>query len=469
VAAAFQYDGGMEEKDRLDLALFRYSVLGQLIGSRLEHGDVEKLCREAAERHWQRPDGTVDQIPAATIRNWYYAYRARGFDGLKPKDRRDLGTSDIRPDLADLVVRAKRERPRRSISRIIRMLQRAQRCRPDELSKSAVHRLLEREGISGRPQRGPAAERRSFIYEFPGDLLIGDALRPRRPVLDSAGRQRKVILFSQIDCATRYVPESFFAFGAGESAVSHELGLKRALRVHGLWLKYYVDLGPAYVARSLKLICAELGMQLLHAGAGDAAAKGAIEKFNRTWREEVEDELPDHPIPLTELEAKHQAWLARDYHARVHTTTQRCPRDHWLELCGHLRPLPAGANLDEVFLHRVDRTVSKVGTVRWAGGRLEVVPELSERRVELRYEPSAPDALPKVFVNNKFVCDTVPLDLHRNAHRKRRRDLGKPDPRVEPTGISPLDDLVAEHQRLAAPLSFLAEKEPLDEADPLED
>ena len=65
--------------------------------------------------------------------------------------------------------------------------------------------------------------------------------------------------------------------------------------------------------------------------------------------------------------------------------------------------------------------------MRWEGGRLEVSPELCERAVELRYEPNAPEALPKVFVEGRFVCDTVPLDLYRNAQRKRRRDLGAPE------------------------------------------
>jgi hypothetical protein len=188
-----------------------------------------------------------------------------------------------------------------------------------------------------------------------------------------------------------------------------------------------------------------------------------IEAWHRTWRSDLERELPDHPIPLSELEAKHRAWLACDYHARVHSTTGRAPKEHWLALCHHLRPLPKGTDLDALFLHRATRTVSKVGTVRWAGGRLEVSPELCGREVELRFHPNEPERLPKVYVEGRFVCDTVALDLYRNAQRKRRRDLGSPDPAVEPTGLDPLGDLVRTHQRLTAPLSHLAVKETDDE------
>jgi len=106
----------------------------------------------------------------------------------------------------------------------------------------------------------------------------------------------------------------------------------------------------------------------------------------------VEDELPLGPVPIDELIAKHDAWLAVEYHARKHDTTGRVPREHWLEQVDHLRPLPPGKSLDEVFLHRVQRDVRKDGTVRFEGRLLEVRAELAgERGVELRFDPSRLD------------------------------------------------------------------------------
>jgi transposase InsO family protein len=296
MAAALRYDEGMDDKTKQDIALFRISVLGPLVGARLDHGDVVELCREAAEREWDFPDGTVGRIAAETIRRWYYTYLRGGFAALRPDDRSDLGSTCIRPELVDLILRAKRERPRRTIGRIIGILVRAKWAKEGELSKSAVHRLLERHRISGRPRVGPSAERRSFLFELPGDLLIGDSLHPRQKVVLPDGSLRKVYMLSQIDCATRYVPESFFALH--EDCVDQEKGFKLVLRVHGRWRAYYVDRGPAYTAGSLRVICAELGIRLVHTGRKDPEAKGVIEAWHRTWRAEVESELPDHPIPL---------------------------------------------------------------------------------------------------------------------------------------------------------------------------
>ena len=110
------------------------------------------------------------------------------------------------------------------------MLERARVVRPGELSRSSVHRLLRTQGISGRPVRGPSAERRSFLSEHAGDLWVGDAMHGPK-VIAPDGRLRKSYLLSQIDDATRFVPHSFFALSEG--AVEHEHGFKQALLKHG--------------------------------------------------------------------------------------------------------------------------------------------------------------------------------------------------------------------------------------------
>lgn len=440
----------MDHNDRRDIALFRLSVLGPLISARLEHGDRRDYFRQAAERTHQKPDGRLIELSARTIEDWFYAYRHGGLTALEPRIRSDRRTTRaIRPEVAELIVRIKREKPRRSIRRIIRILERARRVTKGELSRSSVHRLLYNSGLSRRPLRGPPAERRSFIHEHASDLWVGDALHGPQVVAPN-GRLRKAYLLSQIDGATRYVVHSVFALSEG--AVEEEKGFKQAILKGGPPRAYYVDRGPAYVAKSLRFICGELGVHLLHTGKGDAEAKGVIERWHRTWRDEVGDELPDHPLSLAELNAKHWAWLSAEYHARKHNTTGRAPREHWLAQVEHLRSLPKGKNLDEVFLHRQQRKVRKDGTVRFAGRLLEVQPELCGRRVELRFDPGDPDALPKVFLDDRFVCDTVPLDRIKNATRHRRRNLGQPDPHVQPSGLDPLALIEDEHYRRSRPV-----------------
>jgi putative transposase len=439
----------MRHDDKQAIALWRLGVLGPLTSARLEHGDRQRLFQEAAARVHERPDGTRVQLSVRTIESWYYAYRRGGFPALFPHDRSDQGQSRAIPaEVAEQILRVKRERPRRSIRRIIRMLERAGIVGPGTLHRSSVHRLLTTAGISARPTRGATRERRSFLPEHAGDLWVGDALHG--PLVIAHGRVRKAYLLSQIDAATRFVPHSYFALS--EDAVDQEYGLKQALLKHGLPRTYYVDLGAAYIARSLTLICAELGIRLLHTGVQDCEAKGCIERWHRTWREEVGDELPADPLPLAELNAKHWAWLAAEYHARRHDTTGRIPREHWLSELAMIRTLPRQKNLDDVFLHRQRRIVRQDGTVRFGGGFLEVRPELVRREVELRFDPRDPDPRPRVFIEDQFVCDTVPLDRLRNASRRRRRLSGEPAPDAEFSGLDPLALIEADHYQRARPV-----------------
>jgi hypothetical protein len=234
--------------------------------------------------------------------------------------------------------------------------------------------------------------------------------------------------------------------------VDQEYGLQQAILKHGLPRTDYVDLGAAYIAHSLQLICAELGIHLQPTQVRDGEAKGVIERFHRTWREEVGDELSHEPLPLAELNAKHGAWLAAEYSARKHATTGRVPREHWLAELPYLRPAPRQKNLADGFLHRELRVVRKDGTVRFQGGYVEVRSELKGQEVELRFDPHEEKPRPRVFIENSFVCDTVPLDRVANASRKRRRVSNVAAPHAEPSGLDPLALIEAKHYDRVRPV-----------------
>ena len=130
----------MDEDDKRAIAMWRLGVLGPLISARLEHGDRSVYFAEAASRVHQMPDGRLVELSARTIEDWYQQHRKGGFDALLPQTRNDRGHSRaINAEIADLIVRAKHEKPRRSIRRIIRMLERARRVKPGELSRKRSH------------------------------------------------------------------------------------------------------------------------------------------------------------------------------------------------------------------------------------------------------------------------------------------------------------------------------------------
>ena len=116
MAAHLVQSAVMDDDERRAIGLFRFGVLGPLVSARLEHGDRTAYFAEAAARHHvMPPDGRIVRLSARTIESWFYLYKRGGFDALVPDARADKGTSRvIGADLADLVVRAKREATRRS-------------------------------------------------------------------------------------------------------------------------------------------------------------------------------------------------------------------------------------------------------------------------------------------------------------------------------------------------------------------
>ena len=436
----------MEHDDKTEVALWRFSVMGSLVSVHRKHGDLTRLCDEAASKLYERSDGRHVSLKARTIEAWFYLYSEGGLEALRPKGRNDAGISRaITPEHAEHLLKLKRQNMRRSVRMLIRILERAGEARKGELKRSTVHRLLQAHGISGRPARETAGwERRAFRPENAGALWMGDVMHG--PLVLAEGRVRKAYLHSFIDAATRFVPGA--GFRLGETALDHQIVLKQAVRAHGLPRTLYLDQGAAQIAKSLRLICAELGIRLLHCRARDPESKAGVERFFRTFRAEVMDELPAEPLPLAELNSKLWSWLSVEYHAREHGGTKREPLMHWLEQVDQIRPAPRKARLDVAFMHRVNRKVRKDGTVRFEGRMLEVRSELVGQTVELRYAPEQKGALPQVFVDGTFVCDTVELDHILNCSRRRRRPA-QPATELDPTSteLDPLQLMQDEHAR----------------------
>lgn len=414
-------------------ALWRYGVLGPLVSARLEHGDRRALIKEAAARKHENPDGQIVTLPERTIEGWFYAWRRGGLQALEHEERSDRGSTHIRKELQERLVALKRENPRRSIRRLIRLLERSTEARKGELSRSSVQRFLKSRDLSARSTCEPR-ERRSFLHAVPGELWMGDVLHG--PLVVAEKRIRKSYLIAFLDSATRFVPAAELRLS--ESAADHEYALKQAFMKHGLPRAIYLDNGAAQKSQSLKHILAQLSVTLLHTEAYDPEAKGAIERWNRTFREEVESELPPEPLEIDELRSRIWSWLSVEYNSRSHSTTGSIPRQEWLRDSSRQRIVPTNVDLDEVFLHRERRVVRRDGTVRFRGSFLEVRSSLVGREVELRFDPFDRDPRVRIFAQNVFLCDAVPLDLRANAYRKRHRPKPATPPSVERTGLDPL-------------------------------
>lgn len=403
-------------------ALFRLSVLGPLISrERLERGELQQIIRDLAGREYAIPGTRRRHLGEKTIQAWYYTWRRQGIAGLTPKPREDRGQSRLAPAIQEAILAAKRENPRRSIRQIRRLLEAAGIVAGDSVSRSSVHRLLQQQGLSR--VTGSASvpeEKRSFVAATAGAIWYGDVMHgPRVPV---RGKLAKTYLVSLFDDASRLVAHS--AFCPGETALDIEGVLKQALLKRGVPIKLVVDNGAAYRAHTLQGICARLGIHLIHCRPYAPEGKGKLERWHRTCRDQFLAELDERRITdLDDLNARLWAWLEQVYHRTPHVGLDGVtPLARYQQDLATVRTLgPRAAQLDALFLHRINRLVRKDGTVSYQGARFEVPFDLSGQTVRLVVDPHAETVVGVENEKGESLGQATPLDTLANLDRRRRR------------------------------------------------
>ena len=412
-------------------ALFRLSVLGPLVSrERLEHGELQQIIRDLATREYAIPGSRRRYLGEKTIQAWFYIWRKQGIAGLAPKSRVDRGQSKLSPPTQEAILAAKRDNPRRSIRQIKRLLEAAGTVARGTLSRSAIHRLLQQQGLSRIT--GSASlpeEKRSFTAASAGAIWYGDVMHgPRIPV---KGRLRKTYLVSLIDDASRLITHS--AFCLGETALDIEGVLKQALLRRGVPIKLVVDNGAAYRAHTLQGICARLAIHLIYCRPYAPEGKGKLERWHRTFRDQFLSELDErHITHLDDLNARLWAWLEQIYHRTSHAGLDGLtPLARYQQDLPKIRSLGTrAAQLDALFHHRINRFVRKDGTVSYRGTHFEVPFELAGKTIRLVVDPHAGTVLGVENESGERVGSATALDALANLKRVRR----KPTPVVNVPG-----------------------------------
>ena len=417
---------------RQAIALFRYGVIADLVHLPLGTPGIGDKLRDKASQPYTIPGSERTHVAAETIRGWIKLYRYGGFDALYPKPRTDRGQPRrLPPEVAERLIALKTDNPTWSVRAVIRAARDGGVDHP--LAPSTVHRLLSREGLfDKKPPDG--ADRRRFAFRDAGELWMSDVMHG--PKVRLGRSRRKTYLIAFIDDATRVVP--FAAFATAENIQAFLPTFKNALIRRGLPQRLYVDNGAAYRSRQLVLICAKLGMALVHARPYQPAGKGKIERFFRTLRAGWLNHLDAQALDsLQTLNRSLWAWIEGEYHNTPHRGIEgRTPLEQWALASAAVRYPDATLDLDEIFLFEARRRVHKDRTVSLNGRLYEVDPLLVGQRVILRYDPEAPPTRPLDVVHDgKPAGKATRLDAYANTAVKRgypSRQIEADDPAPEP-------------------------------------
>jgi transposase InsO family protein len=435
----------LDDKTREQTALFRYGLIADLIHRPRAEKGLYPLLREKAERVYEIPGSRRTRVAAETIRDWLSAYRQGGFDALRPQVRRDQGRARAIPqEVADLLCQIKDERPALSVSAVIEQARAAGVGEQLHLAPATVHRLLSRHGLMDKTRNEPTSkDRRRFAFDKAGELWMSDVMHG--PAVTTEGsRKRKTYLIGLLDDATRVVPYAAFALSENTSAFLPVL--QQALLRRGVPKRLYVDNGALYRSNHFSLVCAKLGITLIHARPYLPQGKGKQERWFRTVRMQLLPALDTADLlSLDALNRRLWAWVESEYHMSPHKGLDgMTPLDRWMMAAHDVRQVGPESDLDEMFLFEQKRKVQSDRTVSLLGIVYEVDASLVGETVMLRFDPSRRGRPVDVYFKGRKIEQAKRVDLYQNCFVRRDHTTKAlhPDKRLEdpPPGL-PLRNL----------------------------
>ena len=302
------------------------------------------------------------------------------------------------------------------------------------LPLSTVHRYLARAGVMDKAPEDPTTkDRRHFAYQRAGELWMSDVMHGPA-VFISGRRKQKVYLICLIDDATRVVPHAAFAFSETSAALLAVLFL--AVIRRGIPLRLYVDNGSAFRSHHLALVCARLGITLIHARPYQPAGKGKQERFFRTVRMRFLPTLgPADLASLDALNRRFWAWLEGEYHHSPHRgLDDTTPLDAWAMRSADVRMPGPELDLREMFLLEAKRRVHKDRTLSLDGVVYEVLALLVGETVTVRYDPAAKKGEPvDIWHRGTKVQTARVVDAYANCFVKRNNETKALDSNAQPS------------------------------------
>ena len=409
---------------RHEIALFRYGLIADLVHLPPGTKGLYRRLEEKAAREYTIPGTSRTRVAAETLRDWLKRYREGGFDALLPKPRADRGTPRaLSAAVTDQLLAIKEANPALSVRLVIAQARASGTVSEGQhLPPSSVHRLLASHGLMQRGVDEPSEQdRRRFAFARAGQLWMSDVMHGP-PVTVTGRTRRKSYLIAFLDDATRVIPHA--AFTLAENTQAFLPVFKQAILRRGFPERFYVDNGANYRSHHLALVCAKLGVALIHARPYRPQGKGKIERFFRSLRAQLLTRLdaPD-TASLEALNRRLGAWLEGEYHHTPHRGLEGgTPLERWAQTAGEVRFPEPGLDLDDLFLFEATRKVQKDRTVSLNGVVYEVDAALVGEKVSLRFDPAAAPGRPvQVCHQGQLIELAKPVETYANCFVKRNR------------------------------------------------
>lgn len=460
---------------------FRFSVIGALLSSPPEKGEIKKAIKELGSRTWYHP---ITKEPVrfgvSTIEKWYYAARNEKRSPVKRlqrKVRSDLNsTRQLSEEAKTLLHTQYAAHPSWSVKLHADNVRVA--LSNEKLpcaSYATIARYMQHQGLAKRPSMRAVNqagfrkalshlehyEVRSFESEYVGALFHLDFHHCSRQVLDpKLGWVTPVVLTVMDDCSRLICHLQWYVQERTEELVH---GVTQAFLKVGLPRSLMSDNGAAMIACEFSEGLSRLGIVHSTTLPYSPYQNGKQERFFGSLEGRLIAMLEGvKDVSLRRLNEVSQAWLEIEYHRSVNRELGIPPARKYIDTKHVLRSTPSLEELRMAFRKRIVRTQRRTdGTVSIEGKRFEI-PRAFRTLKQVVVHYAAWDLGLVHIVDSRtgtILCRIIPLDKSTNASSERRKLAAPPLEATTtlPSGEEPalLRKILKEYAATGIPPSYI--------------
>lgn len=390
-----------------------------------EGKSIRERIRAVSQMSFTDEEGQPRRFTWRTIEVWRLRYRKHGLTALQNTPRSDKGkTRKLTPEEVLEAIRAVLPKVRGrtpSHSLLYRLCIEAGLFTRARIARNTFSRFIHRFELLKADRDCEGRHRLAFAKAHANELWQADTLYG--PHVDHNGRKAQTRLIAFLDDASRVCCHGeFFHEETTDTLIA---AFRAALYKRGVPESLYVDNGSSYASKELIQVCARVGCLLHHTPVRDGAAKGKVERFFRTVREQ----FLTRALDLGSLEALNRQfthWVEENYNAQVHSVLGLPPLDRFALDRNRVRFLPPNEANDELFFVEEERHVRADNTFSFKAVRFEAPRHLPERAIQIRFERRRPLARVVVYYKGERMGEARPLDPIANDRKPAQAPDAKP-------------------------------------------
>lgn len=413
----------MEQKEidklKKDIALFRYGLIAPVVTDTYQEVSQIEYFRNVASKTYI-VNGKEERFAADTIKKWYLKYKTSGFEGLIPKTRNDCHSSrKLSKEVTEKIKEYKRKYPHISGSLIYRKLEEEGYINSDNISLSTILKYIRDNKLLFNETEN--IDRRAFVMEYANDCWQADT--SQGPYLTINKKKEKTYLIAIIDDASRKIVGAKFFFN--DNALNFQEVFKSSIKKFGVPKKIFVDNGSTYKNDQLNIICATLGLVLIHARPYSGASKGKIERFfhtmKATWMRGLNWDEIKSIDELNELLIDFINLYNNKEHSSLKESEETTPNARWFKDNKLIKKID-NTLIDLSFLHTAYPTIRSDAIARIKSREYEVNMKYIGKKIVIKYDPINYENA-WIYENNKLTEKINIVNKIDNSKVKRERPM----------------------------------------------